>query len=179
MELHCILKFRYFCIANYVNNCLSMCSFQHSFLHKLFHDDKKNISSFVVLCLGLVPINLTNTYQGYLTGIWSIRGLFQCHSGWYGKMNPRHPFRELIYRKISNKRRTKSQNLNDSRLVCSCLRQIHWSQMLSRDWRCGWSSADRRCSNYIWVINKFIALQGALYIRAFTVSTETHPKPCA
>ena len=25
------------------------------------------------------------------------------------------------------------------------------------EWRCNWSSADRRCSNYIWVINKFIA----------------------
>ena len=26
-----------------------------------------------------------------------------------------------------------------------------------RDWRCSWSSADRRCSSYIWVINNFIA----------------------
>ena len=24
-------------------------------------------------------------------------------------------------------------------------------------WRCSWNSADRRCSNYIWVINNFIA----------------------
>ena len=38
----------------------------------------------------------------------------------------------------------------------SCLCLIHWSQMLSREWRCSWSSADRRCSNYIWVINNFI-----------------------
>ena len=43
--------------------------------------------------------------------------------------------------------------------------------MLSREWRCSWSSADRRCSNYIWVINNFIAYQGASYIRGFTVST--------
>ena len=40
---------------------------------------------------------------------------------------------------------------------CSCLRSIHWSQVLSWEWRCSWSSADRRCSNYIWVINNFIA----------------------
>ena len=40
---------------------------------------------------------------------------------------------------------------------CSCLRSIYWSQVLSWEWRCSWSSADRRCSNYIWVINKFIA----------------------
>ena len=34
---------------------------------------------------------------------------------------------------------------------CSCLCPIHWIQMLSREWRCCWSSVDRRCSNYIWV----------------------------
>ena len=38
---------------------------------------------------------------------------------------------------------------------CSCL--CHWSQVLSRELRCSWSSADTRCSNYIWVINNFIA----------------------
>ena len=27
--------------------------------------------------------------------------------------------------------------------------------MLSQEWRCSWSSADRRCSNYTWVINNF------------------------
>ena len=52
---------------------------------------------------------------------------------------------------------------------CSCLRSIHWSHVLSWEWRCSWSSADRRCSNYIWVINKFIAYKGATYIRGFTV----------
>ena len=52
---------------------------------------------------------------------------------------------------------------------CSCLRSIHWSHVLSWEWRCSWSSADRRCSNYIWVINNFIAYKGAIYIRGFTV----------
>ena len=52
---------------------------------------------------------------------------------------------------------------------CSCLCPIHWSQMLSWEWRCSWSSADRRCFNYIWVINNCIAYQGATYIRGFTV----------
>ena len=37
--------------------------------------------------------------------------------------------------------------------TCSCLCAIYWSQVLSGEWRCSWSSADRRCSNYIWVIN--------------------------
>ena len=36
---------------------------------------------------------------------------------------------------------------------CSCLCPIHWSQVLSREWSCSWSSTDRRCSNYVWVIN--------------------------
>ena len=42
--------------------------------------------------------------------------------------------------------------------------------MLSWEWRCSWSSADRRCSNCIWVINNFIAYWGATYIRGFTVN---------
>ena len=41
--------------------------------------------------------------------------------------------------------------------------------MLSWKWRCSWSSADRWCSNYIYVINYFIAYKGATYMRGFTV----------
>ena len=52
---------------------------------------------------------------------------------------------------------------------CSCLCPIHWNQVLRWEWRCSWSSADRRCSNYIWVINNFIAYYGASYIRELTV----------
>ena len=52
---------------------------------------------------------------------------------------------------------------------CNCLCSIHSSQVLSREWRCSWSSADRGCSNYIWVMDNFIAYQGATYIRGFTV----------
>ena len=33
-------------------------------------------------------------------------------------------------------------------------------------------SADRRCSNYIWVINNLIAYLGASYIRDLTVYIE-------
>ena len=40
---------------------------------------------------------------------------------------------------------------------CSCLCPSHWNHVLNREWRCSWSSADRRCSKYIWVINNFIA----------------------
>ena len=74
-----------------------------------------------------------------------------------------------MYRQVSNIRRTKSQHLKGLVLSCGCLCRIPWSQMCSREWRCRWSSADRRCSNYIWVIDNFIAYQGASYIRGFTV----------
>ena len=52
---------------------------------------------------------------------------------------------------------------------CSRLCPIHWSRVLSREWRYSWSSADRRCSNYIWMINNLISNSGAAYIRDLTV----------
>ena len=62
---------------------------------------------------------------------------------------------QLGYHKISNISLTKSQNLDVFRLGCLCA--IYWSHVLSGEWRSSWSSADRRCSNYIWVINNLIA----------------------
>ena len=55
----------------------------------------------------------------------------------------------------------------------SWLCPIHWCQVLSPVWRCSWSSADRRCSNYIWVINKLIAYQDAYHMRGFTVMSSS------
>ena len=52
---------------------------------------------------------------------------------------------------------------------CSCHCPIYWSQVLSREWTFSWSNADRRCSNYIWVINNFIAYYSATYVRGLTV----------
>ena len=54
---------------------------------------------------------------------------------------------------------------------CSCLTCLwptHWSQVLSREWRCNvsWSKVDR----HIWVINNLIAYVGAAYIRGLTVT---------
>ena len=61
---------------------------------------------------------------------------------------------------------------------CNCLYPISWSQVLSWEWRCSWSSADRRCSNYIWVINNLIAYQSASYIRDLTVIHVTDSLGC-
>ena len=52
---------------------------------------------------------------------------------------------------------------------CSCLCPIYRSHVLSWEWRCSWSSADRRCSNYIWVINNLIAHKSVFYIRDLMV----------
>ena len=54
---------------------------------------------------------------------------------------------------------TKYQILNINRPSCSCLGLMRWSQVLSREWHevLVLSSTDSRCSNYIWVINNFIA----------------------
>ena len=50
-------------------------------------------------------------------------------------------YHNSAYRHVSNIRRTKSQHFLV--LSCGCLCRIPWSQMLSRQWRCSWSSADR------------------------------------
>ena len=44
-----------------------------------------------------------------------------------------------------------------------------WKPGVKLERRCSWSSADRRCSNHIWVVNNFIAFSGAPYIRGLTV----------
>ena len=51
-----------------------------------------------------------------------------------------------------------------------CLCPIHWSWVSSLEWRCSWSRTDRRCPNYIWVINNLIDYKSASYIRDLTVS---------
>ena len=61
------------------------------------------------------------------------------------------------YRRLCNARPTKSQNSEFLVSSCSCLWPIHWSQVFSREWICSWSSTNRRCSNFIWVTNNFIA----------------------
>ena len=59
--------------------------------------------------------------------------------------------------------------------ACSCLCAIYLSRVLSRDRRCSWSSADRRCSDYIRVINNLIAYLSASYFRDLTVrSNDIH-----
>ena len=63
------------------------------------------------------------------------------------------------YYQTSNVRCAKSPKFNVSRpvLQLSLPNPIHWSQVLSWKWKCSWSIVDRRCSNYVWVINKVIA----------------------
>ena len=55
--------------------------------------------------------------------------------------------------------------------ACSCLCAIYWSQVFSGELICSWGSADRRCSNYIWVISNGISCYSASYISDLTVTT--------
>ena len=87
----------------------------------------------------------------------------------YFLQNPQHGNWHIHIPLISDISRTKYQNLNDSRLVLHLPLPNLLKPCFSREWRCSWSSADRRCSNYIWVINNFIAYKGASYIRDLTV----------
>ena len=81
---------------------------------------------------------------------------------WQSLQQP--PCNIWIYCKISNVRHTKYPNFSDS--SCHCLCSIHWNLVISRQRRCSWSSADRRCSKYIWVIKLFYCLwRCALYQR--------------
>ena len=75
----------------------------------------------------------------------------------------------INYHKTSSISHTKSQSLNVSCIFPQLYSLNPLKPCISWEWRCSWSSADRRCSNYIWVINNFIAFEGATYIRGFTV----------
>ena len=48
---------------------------------------------------------------------------------------------------------------------CNCLCWTHCSQVENEKW----NGVDRRCSNYIWVINNFIAHSGVAYISGLTL----------
>ena len=63
----------------------------------------------------------------------------------------------VLSNQTSRIRRTIYKNWSVSRIVLQLSCAIFWSQVLSRDWRCSRTSADRRWSNYIWVINNCIA----------------------
>ena len=91
------------------------------------------------------------------SGIRSIYG----HVSWIS--------RQHNYRKISNIRRTNPTTWMFLVSACRCLCTIYWSQVLSGELRCSWSSADRRCSNCIWVISNWIAYYNSSYIRGMTV----------
>ena len=84
----------------------------------------------------------------------------------------------MKYHKTSSISHTKSQNLNVSCILLQSSLLNPLKPGVKLRWRCSWSSTDRRCSNYIWVINNFIAYIAA-YIRGFTVMSicHLHAKP--
>ena len=45
----------------------------------------------------------------------------------------------------------------------------HYGEKIAKFMLCSWTSAERRSSNYIWVIIDLIVFYGAAYIRGLTV----------
>ena len=81
-----------------------------------------------------------------------------------------HKSWDIMCHQISNIRCAKYHNLNISHLflVLQVSLSNLWSHVLSRESRCSWSSANRRCSNYIWVINNAIEYKGLSYVKYLT-----------
>ena len=88
------------------------------------------------------------------------------------RTNPYELFKSHVtYRQIANKSRTKSQNLNVCRLVLQLpLPTPLEPGILSREWRCSWSNADRRCSNYIWMIRNSLPIKVRLVLEIWRQS---------
>ena len=91
-----------------------------------------------------------------------------------GKLACNH---QNIYCQISSIRLTKSQHLNVSHLVLQLSLPNPLNQAFSWEWKFGWSRADMWCSNYIRVINNFIAYYDAPYIRGLKVLEPSNPIP--
>ena len=53
--------------------------------------------------------------------------------------------------------------------TCICRFPIHSNQVLRRECRCDWSSADTPCSNFIWVSNRFLSCIVTASIKGLTV----------
>ena len=88
---------------------------------------------------------------------------------WKGGTGVWYTVKINLYRQTSNSRSTKPKNLN---VVCLALNLYLPSPLEPGIWSrkiCSWSSADRWCSNYIWMINHFIGYYGAIYVRGLTV----------
>ena len=62
---------------------------------------------------------------------------------------------KIKYHQTSNISGINSKNFSVSRLVLQLSCPIHWRHVLSQEW--SWSSTDRWCSNYIWMISNFVA----------------------
>ena len=144
-------KWRPFCLGLNVLNCRN---------YERLPSSTSSIRNIVVKLL--TSTMMMNVNKSLPKGCWSghvlynERGLFHRHELAKSTLSlDMHDF--IDYRKVSNIRRTKSQNLKLLVSSWSSLYPIRWSQVLSWEWRCSWSSADRRCSNYIWVINNLIA----------------------
>ena len=110
--------------------------------------------------------NICETWAWYST---SVHGHYIRRKNNFTLLQNVNPSGTDSYRQTYNISRNRSKNVMFLLSSCSCLRPIPWSRVLSREWWCSWSSTDRPSSNYICVINNFIAYWGATYFRVLTV----------
>ena len=67
-----------------------------------------------------------------------------------------------MYHQLSMTRRTKTKSYIFLVLFCSCLCPIDWRQVLSREWRCSWSSA--------WGLRKWVHYWKVTFLNAFCLN---------
>ena len=93
--------------------------------------------------------------QSIFPGKYQFNMNYRIHVGWHGFLCHLNLWEEFCMPAVKYLLPAAPNPQTQMFLVspCSCLCPIHWNQVLSREW----SSADRRCPNYLWVINNSIA----------------------
>ena len=119
--------------------------------------------NFTYLVRGTLPSLLTHIC---VTRFRWVSGVVK-NTNWLGNRKICHGQMRLPSNLAPNTCQISKFSCFSSRLTDVC--SVQWSQTLSREWRCSLSSADRRCSNYIWVVDDFIAYYGSSYIKGLTV----------
>ena len=112
-------------------------------------------------CCGLMIVDYTHILQSYFTGTGAVMiFMICCVLLWFDtrKMWICYSSRIIfMYCHTSNIRCTKYQNSNASHLILKLPLPNPLKPVVKSKWRCSWSSAKRWCSNYVWVVNNFIA----------------------
>ena len=131
--------------------------FRKNFLTWVWKLAIQNYSQIIQSPMNQILVGHTNVFMSNDTGGWKFTWSLRLRNGLpIGFENMYHVsiYSSTVFHsyfhdklpKIFNLSRTASQNFSDSSLV---LQLSLPNPLSSQEWRCSWSSADRRCSNYI------------------------------